>query len=77
VVADNGPGIAPEALGELWKEGYTRGKRGSGLGLAVVRELALSAGGSVDAGSAHGGGARFTVAIPCLGSDGREPPRSA
>jgi hypothetical protein len=68
-VADDGPGLAQAALGELWEEGYTSGKQGSGLGLAVVRDLVVAAGGTVDAGAAAGGGACFTVVCPFLDAD--------
>ena len=37
---------------------------GTGIGLAVVRELALSMGGSATAEAAPGGGARMVVALP-------------
>ena len=41
---------------------------GSGIGLAVVRELVAAHGGSVSAGATPEGGARFTIRLPLSGS---------
>ncbi len=65
-VTDDGSGI-PEADAERLLE---RGMRldenapGHGIGLAVVREIATSYGGTVDIGRSDQGGARITVTIP-------------
>lgn len=69
-VRDGGPGLRDEDLavafdrGELYRR--YRGVRqvGTGLGLAVVAGLAARLGGSVAAGHAPEGGARFTVRLP-------------
>jgi signal transduction histidine kinase len=67
VVADDGPGIAPELRDRIF-ERFVRGKgdRGGsfGLGLAIVRAVTRSHGGSVTIDDAPGGGARFTVSLP-------------
>jgi len=66
-VADRGPGV-PEAMRERIFERFARegGDRGgsSGLGLAIVRAVAESHGGRVEASSARGGGALFRVVLP-------------
>jgi signal transduction histidine kinase len=65
-VVDNGPGLAPDALGRLFEPFYTtkgRGK-GTGLGLAICRELAQSLGGRIDGVSEPGRGTTFTVRLP-------------
>jgi signal transduction histidine kinase len=66
-VADDGPGCTPEVVGQLG----TRGRRadetrpGYGLGLAIVRDIAEHAGGSVElAGSGALGGLAVTVRLP-------------
>lgn len=67
-VIDDGPGI-PEADREHVFERFWRGKgaqgvAGSGVGLAVVAELAAAHGGRAVAGSAAGRGAKLTVELP-------------
>jgi signal transduction histidine kinase len=72
-VADEGPGV-PEADRERIWEPYFRGSDaatrtvgGSGIGLAIVREVAGRFGGTVSVATARGGGAAFTVTFPTLG----------
>ena len=69
-VRDGGPGLRPDDLpvaferGELYRR--YRGVRqvGTGLGLAIVQRLVQRQGGTVEAGQAPEGGARFTVRLP-------------
>jgi len=69
-VSDTGTGIPPEELPHLFERFHrVRGARartfeGSGIGLALVRELVRLHGGEVVATSAIGEGTVFTVAIP-------------
>ncbi|MDM0010570.1 CheR family methyltransferase [Variovorax sp. J22G73] len=72
-VRDSGPGIAAESLGtvfELFRQAAAAENLGSqraglGIGLALVRELALAHGGSVEATSPGlGKGAAFQVLLP-------------
>lgn len=66
-VADSGPGIPAEEL-PLVFDRFFRGRHaragGSGIGLAVVRELVGAHGGQVQAASPPGHGATFTVRLP-------------
>ncbi|XXT19003.1 HAMP domain-containing sensor histidine kinase [Sorangium sp. So ce429] len=69
-VEDNGPGIA-EAVRETLFEPFITTKQvgeGTGLGLAVCRGLVEAAGGSIGVEQAEGGGARFVVLLPAVGS---------
>jgi two-component system sensor histidine kinase BaeS len=73
-VADTGPGIDPEDLPHVF-ERLRRGHgsasvAGSGIGLAVVRELVTAHGGTVSAQSPPGQGARFTIELPLAVPDG-------
>jgi signal transduction histidine kinase len=68
-VADRGPGV-PLDMRERIFERFARGggdaapSGSSGLGLAIVRAVTSSHGGSVELGDAEGGGARFVVTLP-------------
>jgi two-component system sensor histidine kinase BaeS len=76
-VADTGPGIRPEELPHVfdrfWRGSAGRAVSGTGIGLAVVRELINAHGGTIDAASPTGQGARFTITLPSLatGQPGR------
>ncbi|HEU5474919.1 MAG TPA: HAMP domain-containing sensor histidine kinase [Actinophytocola sp.] len=67
-VADTGPGIPADELPHIfdrwWRGRATTGTSGSGIGLAVVRELITAHGGTVTAESGPSGGATFTVRLP-------------
>jgi signal transduction histidine kinase len=68
VVEDNGRGIAPEYLQDIFRE-YRRGNsngssRGFGLGLSVARQIVEAHDGKVWAESEANSGSRFTVLIP-------------
>lgn len=67
-VADTGPGIAPADLPHvfqrLWRGRGTGNVAGSGIGLAVVRELVAAHGGTVSVDSTPGAGTRFTIRLP-------------
>lgn len=67
-VADEGPGIdeadRPHVFDRFYRAADARRLPGSGLGLAIVRQTAESHGGSVEAGSAYGGGALLTMRLP-------------
>ena len=69
-VRDGGPGLTDDDLLVAFEQSalYNRyrgiRKVGTGLGLAIVHRLAARLGGSVQAGHAPEGGARFTVQLP-------------
>jgi signal transduction histidine kinase/ligand-binding sensor domain-containing protein/AraC-like DNA-binding protein/ActR/RegA family two-component response regulator len=70
-VRDTGPGIAPEDLPHLFDRFYQASnaaadmqRMGTGIGLALVRELTVLHGGRVSAASEPGQGATFTVQLP-------------
>ena len=71
-VTDTGPGIAPDVLPhvfERFRQAESSSRRrheGLGLGLAIVRHLVDTHGGSVRAENGREGGATFTVELPVL-----------
>jgi len=66
-VSDTGTGVAPEVLPRLFEPFVTSRAAGTGLGLALVQEIAMAHGGSVQlVGAAPG--ACFDIEIPWLSS---------
>ena len=65
-VDDDGPGIPEEAAEALLERGtrLDEATPGHGIGLAIVRDIAKSYGGTLTIGRSALGGARFTVDIP-------------
>lgn len=61
-VSDSGPGIPAENKKEIFAPFFTtKGSKGTGLGLPIVRELMRQQGGSVCVHSELGHGAQFTL----------------
>jgi two-component system sensor histidine kinase BaeS len=73
-VADTGPGIPaqdlPHVFDRLWRGRNAGAVSGSGIGLAVVRELVVAQGGTVSAASPAGGGTTLTICLPLAGEPG-------
>jgi CheY-like chemotaxis protein len=64
-VADNGQGVAPELLGRLFRPFATmKGRRGTGLGLYVSRQIVREAGGDLVLSAGFTPGARFVATLP-------------
>lgn len=63
VVEDDGPGIAPEHLPQLFTPFFTTRPMGNGLGLALSWQHVRSFGGRLSAENRPEGGARFTVEL--------------
>jgi signal transduction histidine kinase len=72
-VADRGIGIPPAEHRRVFEKFYrvgrseTQGRRGSGVGLALVRHIVEAHGGEVGVESAPGEGSRFTLWLPVGG----------
>jgi two-component system nitrogen regulation sensor histidine kinase NtrY len=71
IVADDGPGIAPEERDKLFLPYYSTKRRGSGLGLAIVRRIVVEHGGSIEVTDNAPHGTRFVIELPCEGSVAR------
>ncbi len=63
-VTDTGVGIPDEAKAKMFTPLFTTKSKGQGLGLAVVRRLVESLGGSITFESEEGKGTKFTVELP-------------
>ncbi|MEU4210814.1 ATP-binding protein [Streptomyces sp. NPDC026206] len=68
-VGDSGPGVAPEAVDEVFRRGWSTKSPGAvphgrGLGLALVQQAARRNGGAVTLDRSPAGGAEFTVRLP-------------
>ncbi|NEC65313.1 SpoIIE family protein phosphatase [Streptomyces sp. SID9727] len=69
-VADTGIGVAAEEMPRLFERFHrienarSRSNEGSGIGLALVKELVSLHGGSITASSTQGEGTHFTIRLP-------------
>ncbi len=70
-VSDTGPGIAPDELDRIFEKYYQAGgvrkcgdRKGSGLGLAVVKAVAEAHGGRAAVESSLGKGSTFRIFLP-------------
>jgi signal transduction histidine kinase len=69
-VADEGLGIPPAEIPRIFEKFYrigrseTQGRRGSGVGLALVKHIVEAHGGRVTVESRLGEGSRFTLHLP-------------
>jgi signal transduction histidine kinase len=65
IVGDEGEGIPDEVMSRIFTKFWRGTRRGStGLGLYIVKGLVEAHGGSIEVGSAPGGGAQFRFVLP-------------
>jgi two-component system CheB/CheR fusion protein len=75
VVRDDGPGIPAEVLPHIFsrfaqaEHAEAPAHGGLGLGLYICQELVAAHGGCLEARSAEGAGAAFTVRLPLMGAE--------
>jgi two-component system OmpR family sensor kinase len=83
VVADDGPGMAPDQVVHVFERFYrsdpsrSRLHGGAGLGLSIVSAIVAAHGGTVTATSGVGGGTTFTVRLPAAPPAALPPPPDA
>jgi len=72
-IQDNGPGIPPENLKKIFDIFFTtKGHKGTGLGLAVVKKIVTEHRGTIDVSSEPGQGAAFTITLPLDPENGKD-----
>jgi signal transduction histidine kinase len=74
-ISDNGPGVAPEIRGRLFEPFVTTraATGGTGLGLAVSRDLVRAEGGELELLQTGPSGTVFRLSLPLLPPDPGEP----
>lgn len=60
-VEDDGPGIPEEKRDQIFTDGYSTGKKGSGFGLTIVQQIVDSHGWNICVTESNTGGARFEI----------------
>ncbi len=60
-IADNGPGIEPDIVDRIFVPFYTTRKEGSGVGLALSRQVMIAHGGNISYSPAPNGGAMLSL----------------
>lgn len=63
-VTDTGKGMTENQLKQVFTPFFTTKPRGTGLGLALVQQIATEHGGHVECDSAPGKGSTFTIVLP-------------
>jgi signal transduction histidine kinase len=71
-VSDTGPGVPAEDRRHLFELFFTTRPEGTGLGLAVCREIVTSHGGTIALDETAGAGASFVVTVPAAPLDTKE-----
>ena len=67
-VTDNGPGIPPGQLSEVFTAFFTTKPRGTGLGLAICRRIIEDHAGTIQVESTVGVGTTFRIQLPIRGA---------
>jgi two-component system, NtrC family, sensor histidine kinase HydH len=65
-VQDNGKGIDPEIIPDIFNPFFTTKKTGTGLGLAVINKIVEDHHGTINVRSTQGQGTTFTIHLPAL-----------
>lgn len=63
-VSDNGPGISPEVQERIFIPFFTTKQQGSGIGLALCRQIIQLHGGQINVSSKPGQGTVFSIILP-------------
>jgi signal transduction histidine kinase len=71
VVADQGAGIAPDDLAQIFDPYFTTKRGGTGLGLPIARNIVEGLGGTITVSSAAGRGTEIHITLPFDSLQGR------
>jgi signal transduction histidine kinase len=63
-VGDNGPGIPAEALPRVFEPFFTTKRTGSGIGLAITRNIIEGLGGTIAVAASDARGTTFVIELP-------------
>lgn len=69
-IADSGAGIAPGDLAKIFDPFFSTKAQGTGLGLALVQQIVVDHGGTIEVDSAPGAGTTFTLRFPLRSAAG-------
>ncbi|NLE85336.1 MAG: GAF domain-containing protein [Myxococcales bacterium] len=72
-VSDQGPGLDPRVMKNLFVPFVTTKDRGTGLGLAISQRIVEEMGGRIEVSSQPGQGSAFSVVLPAAQSAARPP----
>jgi signal transduction histidine kinase len=72
-VSDNGRGISPEHLANIFRPFYTTKGQGTGLGLSLAKRIVEDHGGRIDVASEPGAGTRIIVQLPLRSAQSVKP----
>jgi nitrogen fixation/metabolism regulation signal transduction histidine kinase len=63
-ITDNGCGVTPESIDQIFVPFFSTKPGGSGIGLSLARQIALAHGGGIDVTHRPSGGTAFTLILP-------------
>ena len=69
-IADAGPGVPEDLRTRIFEPFFTTREKGTGLGLAVARQIVEAHQGWIEVGEADHGGARFRISLPAVVAQG-------
>jgi signal transduction histidine kinase len=64
IIADSGPGIRPDLISRIFDPFVTTKQKGTGLGLAVVKQKLTEFGADIEVTNVKPHGSQFTLSFP-------------